>query len=1115
MFYRKKVRFFRGILVFALLFALVFDSIPVFGAGAAGPQAAAARGTMQEFRAGERTTDFNEDWCFRLEAEGTPEAQDYDDSSWTQVDLPYDWSIEQDFDSKIPSSIGSLKGGTGWFRKHFFVAREEAGKRISIDFDGVYQDSYIWVNGRLVGNYPNGYVPFSFDITDYLVCDGETENVVAVRVTNITDNNQTTSRWYSGSGIYRDVHLTVTEPVHVMRNGVLIRTPKLEEEYGSGTVATDIVTTVENESGSQAEISVRSTIYEYDTGKIFAGARPETSSVQTVEPGKSVDVSQRITAGQPRLWSVDSPHLYLLKTEVLADGAVVDSCETRYGFNWLKFDADHGFSMNGESMKLQGVCLHHDQGALGAVANPAAIKRQLMIMQEMGVNAVRTAHNAAAPDLIRLCDELGIMVFEESFDSWWDGKNANDYGNQFFEKECTYPGVEEGTTWAKFDLQQIVKKDRNCPSIILWGIGNECVETNSKEAIDFVEEITGWVRELDTKRSAAMGENKYKVTWGVPENIDQVCRKLDVVGLNYGEMYYDSLHEKFPDWKIFGSETASALRSRGYYASPWINGNHVVDNVAGNQAEDAVSGRQLSSYDNRSTRWGRNATESLIFDRDREYVAGQFVWTGFDYIGEPEPFYGRAKSSYFGIVDTAGFPKDDYYLYQSQWLDGKEKPMVHLLPHWNWEDDAMREKVTYPEKSELSELDPGEINPYSDEDVGKIPMRVYSNAPAVELFVDGKSQGKKEFAQKTTNYGRVYQQQSEDSDRLYLEWPLAWDYKAGTKIEAVAYDESGAEIARDQVVTAGTAARLNARADREKIEADGEDLAYITVDVQDEEGNFAPNADDDITFHIKGDGEIVGVDNGDPVSRERYKDTDGQWERSAFNGKALVIVRSTKSAGSFTVTARADGLESDSVTVVTAVSPQTTLEPVPEPAPEIKSSPAPANTATPGGTAAPGTQPAATPKEDEKGEQTLTQGKVVYRLNQKKKTAEAVGVKKKTASQVKVPATLKRKGTTYKVVKIANRAFEGCTKLKTVTVGKYVQEIGKKAWNKCKKLRKIALKTSMLKKAEKKAFGTISKKVAVEMPAKKAAKYQKLFKRAGYSIKGKDKKKKKTLLYLR
>ncbi len=962
-----------------------------------------------------------------------------------------------------------------------------------------------------MGNYPNGYIPFSFDITDYLICDGETENVVAVKVTNITDNKQTTSRWYSGSGIYRDVHLTVTEPIHVMRYGVVVRTPKLEKEYGSGTVSTDIVTTVENKSESREEISVRSTIYEYDTGKIFAGAQPETSAVQTVEPGKSVDVSQQIAAKRPLLWSVDSPHLYLLKTEVLVDGAVVDSCETRYGYNWLKFDADHGFSLNGESMKLQGVCLHHDQGALGAVANPAAIKRQLKIMQEMGVNAVRTAHNAAAPDLIRLCDELGIMVFEESFDSWWDGKNANDYGRQFFEKECTYPGVEEGTTWAKFDLQQIVKKDRNCPSIILWGIGNECVETNSKEAIDFAEEITSWVRELDTKRSAAMGENKYKVTWGVPENLDQVCQKLDVVGLNYGEMYYDSLHEKYPDWKIFGSETTDTLSSRGCYASPWINGNHVVDNVAGNQAKDAVSGRQLSSYDNRSSRFGRSAMQALIFDRDREFVAGQFVWSGFDYIGEPEPFYGRAKSSYSGIVDTAGFPKDNYYLYQSQWQGVKEKPMVHLLPHWNWEDNAMRKKVTYPEKSELSELDPGEINQYRDEDVGKIPMRVYSNAPTVELFVNGKSQGKKEFAQKTTNYGRTYQQQSEDSDRLYLEWPLAWDYKVGTKIEAVAYDESGAEIARDQVVTAGTAARLNIQAERERIEADGEDLAYITVDVQDAEGNLVPNADDDITFRITGDGEIVGVDNGDPVSKERYKDTDGKWERSAFNGKALVIVRSTKSAGSFTVTAQAGGLESDSVTVVTAISPKPTLEPVPEPTPEIQSSSVPAKTAISGETATPRTQPSAIPKEDKKEEQTLTQGRVVYRLNQKKKTAEVVGVKKKTVNKVKIPATLKRKGMSYKVVKIANRAFEGCTKLKTVTIGKYVKEIGKKAWNKCKKLRKIVLKTSVLKKAGKNAFGTISKKVTVEVPAKKSAAYQKIFKKAGYSVKGKDKKK---LLYI-
>lgn len=557
-------------------------------------------------------------------------------------------------------------------------------------------------------------------------------------------------------------------------------------------------------------------------------------------------------------------------------------------------------------MKLRGVCMHHDQGALGAVANATAIERQMRMMKEMGANAIRVSHNPADPDLLRICDELGLMVVEEAYDGWKSAKDKGDFAGRF-DTLYTHPDAEDGVTWGEFDLQQMIRKSRNSPSIIMWSIGNEVYDNNS-----WGEE---WVREaVDTLIPAVdpaghyvtMGENGFKRNSYNPTNSrGKMANTIDVVGLNYSEEKYDFFRQTEPDWLIYGSETASAVGSRGMYSHPEVTGRPTsgVDGVP-----QYVGEEQLSSFDNGSVKWGRTATGAYIYDRDRKWIAGQFVWTGFDYIGEPSPFGSKGgsatsgpKSSYFGIVDTAGFPKDNYYLYQSQWLDVETEPMVHLLPHWNWEDKELRDLVTYT----------------SGANKGEIPMRVYSNAPAVELFVDGVSQGKKEFAQKTTDYGYRYQQQSEDSVELYLEWPLTWSEKTGTKIEAVAYNAAGEEIACDAVVTADKPAKLEVSADRTIIKADGYDLSYITVDVQDENGNFVPNANNEILFRVSGNGKIVGVDNGDGASWERYKDYNGTWKRKAFSGKALVIVQSTEDMGSFTLTASSAGLQSDTVTVYT------------------------------------------------------------------------------------------------------------------------------------------------------------------------------------------------------
>lgn len=836
-----------------------------------------------------RSMDFNEGWSFQLGDVAGAEKLDFDDNAWRRLTLPHDWSIEQDFTHSVSAEIGHLPGGTGWYRKAFTLPKEYKDKRVTIDFEGVYMDSYIYLNGQLVGNYPYGYLPFSFDLTDYLICDGKTKNVLAVKVTSITDPGQHTGRWYSGSGIYRDVQLTVTEPVHVAQYGTVVTTPDIASEYESGSVTVKMKTDVRNQGAARANTKVRYTILNYADNSVFSQSVETAAS--RVEAGGKHNFESEMTVNDPKLWSTDNPVLYIMRTEVMVDGHVVDCYDARFGFRWFQFDNNEGFSLNGKYMKLQGVCMHHDQGALGSVANEAAIARQMRIMKEMGANAIRVTHNPAADALLKQCDEQGLLVIEEAFDTWDKGKTNNDYHRFFFEP-CTHPEAGEGVPWAQYDLQQMIRRGINFPSIIMWSLGNEVYESRYDHAIDTVKKLVKWTKEIDTTRPTTMGEDKLRDN-SAAESVGQpyvkIAQEVDVVGINYGEKNYDGYHEMYPDWIIYGSENSSAIKSRGYYSEP----NRTTD------AGDVVQ-YQLSSFDNRAVPWGATATNSLIPDRDRKWIGGQFVWTGFDYIGEPTPYTFNQdsipKSSYFGIVDTAGFAKDDYYLYQSQWLKPETDPMVHIFPHWNWENESLKNKVLID---------------------GKIPVRIYSNAASVELFLNDESLGEKSFAQKTTEDGRTYQQQSDESDRLYLEWLLEYEYIPGTRITAKAKDREGNVIATDLITTAGEAANLKASADRPVITADGQDLCYITVDVTDASGNFVPTAMNQLNFNITGNGKIVGVDNGDGSSWERYKDYNGIWKRKAFNGKALVIVQSTKEEGSFTLTANGVGLNRDSVTVYT------------------------------------------------------------------------------------------------------------------------------------------------------------------------------------------------------
>ncbi|WP_239544348.1 glycoside hydrolase family 2 TIM barrel-domain containing protein [Virgibacillus halotolerans] len=802
---------------------------------------------------GDRSINFNEQWRFKRETDGKIEGvsdPDFDDTSWRQLDLPHDWSIELDFnpDSAATHEGGYLDGGTGWYRKTFTMPSSMKDKRISIDFDGVYMNSTTYLNGKELGTYPYGYNGFSYDMTDDLYTDGR-ENVLVVKV----NNEQPSSRWYSGSGIYRNVNLTVTDPVHVERHGTFVTTPDLETAYEQDKADVNVKTKVENTSDQTAKAKVKSTIFDEDDKAVAT----VTSKAKQLEKGKVTDFEDNAIIDHPTLWDIEHAYRYKLVTEVIVNEKVMDTYDTPFGVRYFDIDSEEGFSLNGKDMKLHGASMHHDQGALGAATNARAVERQMQIMKDMGINAIRVTHNPASPELLEAANKIGLVVIDEAFDSWNHSKKEYDYGRFFNE-------------WAEHDIKEMVDRGKNEPSIIMWSIGNEIVGTDSEDGVKTAKNLVNWVKEVDTTRPTTIGEDK---TRGDKENvtpinkyIEEIFNTVDVVGLNYSENNYAGYHELNPDWKFYGSETSSATRSRGVYTHPYdYNQSTEYDDL------------QQSSYDNDYVSWGRTAEDAWKPDRDLKHIAGQFIWTGFDYIGEPTPYYDSfpAKSSYFGAVDTAGFPKDIFYYYQSQW---KEEPMVHILPHWNWED--------------------GE----------KVRVLTYTNADKVELFLNGESIGERSYESKETSWGSSYKETT-DGD-TYLEWEVP--FESGT-LEAVAKDKNDQVIAKDKVATAGEPAEVRLTADRQVIAADGKDLSYITVDVVDSEGNIVPDAENLVQFNLTGEGELVGVDNGNASSVERYKDS----KREAFHGKALAIVESDKQSGEITLEASASGLSGDSTKILT------------------------------------------------------------------------------------------------------------------------------------------------------------------------------------------------------
>ena len=857
----------------------------------------------------DRTSDFDANWKFMLSDSVQAQDPTFDDSAWQQVDLPHDYSITQKYSQSNEAESAYLPGGTGWYRKSFTIDRDLAGKRIAINFDGVYMNATVWFNGVKLGTHPYGYSPFSFDLTGNAKFGGE--NTIVVKV----ENRLPSSRWYSGSGIYRDVTLTVTDGVHVGNNGVAIKTPSLATQNG-GNVTMNLTTKVANDTEAAANITLKQTVFPKVRGKTDAAIGTVTTASKSIAAGASADVTSTITAASPKLWSIKNPNLYTVRTEVLNGGKVLDTYDTEYGFRWTGFDATSGFSLNGEKVKLKGVSMHHDQGSLGAVANRRAIERQVEILQKMGVNSIRTTHNPAAKALIDVCNEKGVLVVEEVFDMWNRSKNGNteDYGKWFGQAiagDNAVLGGDKDETWAKFDLTSTINRDRNAPSVIMWSLGNEMMEGISGGVSDFPAtsaKLVAWTKAADSTRPMTHGDNKIKANWNESNTMgDNLTANGGVVGTNYSNgANYDKIRTDHPSWAIYGSETASAINSRGIYNRT----------TGGAQSSD----KQLTSYDNSAVGWGAVASSAWYDVVQRDFVAGTYVWTGFDYLGEPTPWNGTVsgavgswpspKNSYFGIVDTAGFPKDTYYFYQSQWND--DVHTLHILPAWN-------------------------ENVVAKGSGNNVPVVVYTDAAKVKLYFTPKGStekrliGEKSFTKKTTAAGYTYQvYEGADKDstahkNMYLTWNVPW---AEGTISAEAYDENnrlipeGSTEGNASVTTTGKAAKLKADADRKTITADGKDLSYIEVDVTDANGHIVPDAANRVTFDVKGAGKLVGVDNGSSPDHDSYQADN----RKAFSGKVLAIVQSTKEAGEITVTAKADGLQSSTVKIATTAVPGTSTE---------------------------------------------------------------------------------------------------------------------------------------------------------------------------------------------
>jgi beta-galactosidase len=807
-------------------------------------------------------------WKFYLgDAPGADQAA-FDDTSWRALDIPHDWMIEGvpgadpatmdgPFDKASPSGAtgGSMNGGIGWHRKTFTLPAGSKDKHVIILFDGAYMNSQVWLNGKLLGSRPYGFSSFYYDLTPDAHF-GDEKNVLAVRL----DVMQPCCRWYSGAGLYRNVWLITTEPVHIAQWGTYITTPKATVTGAEVRVQTK----VRNDSSAPNEVALTVRLLDADGSEV---GHQETT--QFIAPRNDGSFDQTLTLSSAKPWSPGSPTLYHAVSEVRVNGVLTDRVTTPFGIRNIEFTKDKGFFLNGQHVPIKGVCDHADLGCLGSVALSAGYKRQLEILKSMGCNALRTSHNPPDPQLLDLCDQMGFLVMDEAFDEWKDSKKKYGYG-QFFDQ------------WSDPDLTTMIDRDRNHPSIILWSVGNEVHEGNKPQGGPMATRLVAICHREDPTRLATAACPQPELNWKFG-----MAAALDAFGINYRPEYYEKNNPAPtapPDPKLgdydghlpmFASESSSQTDTRGEYG--------LKPDAQGNVQVDPKSDFQISSYDYFHVKWGCSAETDLLNLKNAPWEAGEFVWTGFDYMGEPNPFGWPSRSAYFGISDLCGFPKDRFYIYQSQWSTA---PMVHILPmSWSW--PGLEGKT--------------------------IPVRVFTNADSVELFLNGKSLGTRNYP--TDCAKQTFVLEKKDETATTSKGPglhLAWDvpYEPGT-LKAVA--KKGSEVvATDEIHTAGAPASMTLTPDRAQITANGQDLSFIKVTILDKDGNVCPNADNEIEFSVDGSAAgLTGVDNGDATSHESFQGP----RHKAFHGLGLAVLRSHYDTGAVALTASTPGLPSVKTTV--------------------------------------------------------------------------------------------------------------------------------------------------------------------------------------------------------
>ncbi|MGF7027518.1 MULTISPECIES: glycoside hydrolase family 2 TIM barrel-domain containing protein [Sphingobacterium] len=772
-----------------------------------------------------KVIDFNGGWWFKLDS-----SQQYGHGrkgeGWRKLDLPHDWSIEMPFRENSPAGSGAayLDGGVGWYQKTFKLAQAEYGQRIFIAFEGVYENSEVWINGHFLGKRPNGYIGFEYELSPYLYWDGR-DNLLSVKVNN---KNQPNSRFYSGSGIYRDVKLISRNPVSIGTNSTFIRAGQLSEKRA----VVDLSLEIEHNLEESKKITLLTEVLSAQ-GAVVASERTMLSAVKA----GLYSIAQQIVLENPVLWGIENPYQYTAKIKLIVDGRVLDEQLTKFGLRNFSFDQQRGFILNGRQLKIRGVCLHSDLGALGMAFNTSAALRQLRIMKAMGVNGIRTSHNPAAPAFLDLCDSLGFVVMSETFDVWKGHKNPYDYHLYWDE-------------WYKRDFVDHVKRDRNHPSLFIWCLGNEAQEQwhSKADGTAIPIALAAIVDSLDGTRPTTIANNELSKA-----NPVLMSSAVDLIGYNYNHKKWASFPQDHPGKKFIVTESTSALESRGTYDLVPYDSSRMWPERWDIPFSGGNEDRNISAYDNVFTPWGSNHQTSLRLMERYDHIAGMYVWTGFDYLGEPTPYTWPARSSYFGIVDLAGFPKDVYYLYQSVWT---EKPILHVLPHWNWKQGDRVDIVVY-----------------------------FNQADRVELYLNGKKIG----------------EQSRDPDRYDLVFK-AVEFEPG-EIEVISF-QGGKKLLSKTIRTAAKAHRIQLSSENLTFNSANKELSFVHAYIVDEFGTIVPDADDKIEFEVKGDGaKIVATDNGNTTDLTSFQSAS----RNAFHGKALAIVTS-KNKGEIRVRAKGEGL---------------------------------------------------------------------------------------------------------------------------------------------------------------------------------------------------------------